>query len=81
MREPDGLAMSSRNLNLSPEHRAIAPGLYRVLTDTAAALAGGRLAAPLLAAAREQLLKSGFESVDYVELRDADNLARAGGGR
>ena len=48
VREPDGLAMSSRNLHLTPEHRAIAAKLYRVLTDTAAGLADGRLAAPLL---------------------------------
>ncbi len=75
VRESDGLAMSSRNLHLTPEHRAIAAKLYRVLTDTAAGLADGRLAAPLLEAAVERLLDAGFKSVDYVELRDAESLA------
>ena len=75
MREPDGLAMSSRNLHLTPEHRAIAPALNRVLVETAAALADGRLAAPLLDAAAQRLLDAGFRLVDYVELRDAETLA------
>ena len=75
VREPDGLAMSSRNLLLAPEHRALAPVLNRVLRETAAALGDGRLAAPLLDAAVERLMNSGFRLVDYVELRDAETLA------
>ena len=75
VRESDGLAMSSRNLLLAPEHRALAPVLNRVLRETAAALGDGRLAAPLLDAAVERLMNSGFRLVDYVELRDAETLA------
>lgn len=75
VREPDGLAMSSRNLRLAPEHRPMAAGLYQVLTDTAASLADGRLAKTLLEAAGERLIDAGFASVDYVELRDSDSLA------
>jgi pantoate--beta-alanine ligase len=75
VREPDGLAMSSRNLLLTPEHRALAPMLNRVLRETAAALADGALAAPLLDAAVERLMGRGFRLVDYVELRDAETLA------
>ncbi len=75
VREPDGLAMSSRNLLLAPEHREIAPTLNRVLVGTAAALADGRAAAPLLDAAVERLHAAGFHPVDYVELRDAATLA------
>ena len=41
VREPDGLAMSSRNLNLAPAQRQIAPRLNAILVETAAALADG----------------------------------------
>lgn len=41
VREPDGLAMSSRNAYLSPEERRIAPELFRILRDTALRLAAG----------------------------------------
>ncbi len=74
VREPDGLAMSSRNAYLSAEERRVAPALHRILRDTAEALADGRPAAPLLAAARARLLEAGFTSVDYLELRDAQTL-------
>ena len=76
VREPDGLALSSRNAYLSPEQRAIAPAIYRVLTGLAERLRGsGAAAAPLLAAGAEDLLRAGFASVDYLELRDAEDLA------
>ena len=75
VREPDGLAMSSRNLLLAPGHREIAPTLHGVLVETATALAAGGPAAPLLAAAVERLQGAGFHPVDYVELRDAETLA------
>ena len=75
VREPDGLAMSSRNAYLTAEQRGAAPALYRTLRETAGRLADGGPAAPHLDAAHAALLGSGFTSVDYVELRDAETLA------
>lgn len=76
VREPDGLALSSRNAYLSPAERAMAPALYRVLTGVAERLRGGEIeAAPLLAEASAEILRTGFASVDYLELRDAETLA------
>ena len=76
VREPDGLALSSRNAYLSPAERAMAPTLYRVLTGVAERLRGGEIeAAPLLAEASAEILRTGFASVDYLELRDAETLA------
>ena len=74
-REPDGLALSSRNAYLSAEERAQAPELNAALTAAAAALIGGDDVAAALAAATARILAAGFSSVDYVELRDAESLA------
>ena len=75
MREPDGLALSSRNVYLSPEERRIAPLLYRVLNDTAAALAANpeNVAAALQNGVAE-LRQAGF-APDYLELRDTADLS------
>jgi pantoate--beta-alanine ligase len=67
VREPDGLAMSSRNRLLSPAERARAPALHRVL---AASLAERQPPAE----AAEALAREGFE-VDYVADRDGRRLA------
>ena len=76
MREPDGLALSSRNVYLSPEERRIAPLLYRVLNDTAAALAANpENVAATLQNGLAELRQAGF-APDYLELRDAADLSR-----
>lgn len=75
VREPDGLAMSSRNGRLDPQARARAPALYRALSEAAAALRAGSAAAPVLAAARGAVLAGGYERVEYLELRAAEGLA------
>ncbi len=74
VREPDGLALSSRNAYLDPKQRAAAPALYRALTGAAAAIAGGQTPSAAAKAATAQLRAAGFE-VDYVEARRADTLA------
>jgi pantoate--beta-alanine ligase len=75
VREPDGLALSSRNVRLTPEQRGKAPALAKALFAAAGRLAAGAAAAPVLAEAREKIVASGFRDVEYLELRAADDLA------
>ncbi|WP_189381044.1 pantoate--beta-alanine ligase [Gemmobacter nanjingensis] len=77
IREPDGLAMSSRNVRLDPLSRAQAPALHRILQKTAQALRGGAEVAPVLAQAVADLRLAGFSDVDYLELRTAAMLEPA----
>lgn len=74
MREPDGLAMSSRNRYLDPAGRAIAAHL-NVILATLAASQGDIAAAEAMAT--QSLLDAGFTAVDYACLRDANTLAPA----
>ncbi|MER8994596.1 pantoate--beta-alanine ligase [Mesorhizobium sp. M0678] len=73
VREADGLALSSRNVRLSPAERAIAPKLPSVLLETAERLARGSPVLPTLAEAGAAILAAGYREVEYLELRnDAD---------
>ena len=75
VREPDGLALSSRNLLLTPDQRDRAPALFRVLQSLAARLQGGAAPVPaLLDEGRAALAAAGFAPIDYLELRSGDDL-------
>jgi pantoate--beta-alanine ligase len=78
VREPDGLALSSRNRRLDAEARRQAVVLVRALDAAEAAVAGGeRAAARLLALVRAEIAAAPLARIDYAELRDADSLAPA----
>lgn len=75
VREEDGLAMSSRNNYLTPEERAIAPGLHETLQEIAGQLKqGSRDFAAHERAGRTLLSKRGFKP-DYIHVRSARNLS------
>src|ERR1044071_4620662 len=73
VREPDGLAMSSRNVYLSPDERAVAPVLYRALRLCAQKIAQGRRVTTILAEGREAIERAGF-TLDYLEARHTETL-------
>ncbi len=73
VREPDGLALSSRNAYLTATERNLAPHFHAVLKDVAAEIAGGRPVHEAQFIGRDRLEGAGFR-VDYIEARDAENF-------
>ncbi len=73
-RESDGLAMSSRNLRLSPDDRQRAPVLHRAMAQAAAAIVGGASVHQVLDDAQAEVLAGGFDSIDYIALHGAEDL-------
>jgi pantoate--beta-alanine ligase len=74
-REDDGLARSSRNIYLNDVDRAAARALPRALGEAARAIQAGGDVTAILDHARSRIIAGGFDSVEYVELRDAATLA------
>ncbi len=76
VREPDGLALSSRNVHLSPAERAAAPALRRALLSARSCWAAGeRSAGALRDAMRSTLAAEPLADVEYVSVADGSTLA------
>jgi pantoate--beta-alanine ligase len=73
VRERDGLAMSSRNVYLSPEQRGVASVLYRAMKQSAARLRAGDDIEAAVAEAAGMITEAGF-AMDYFEVRHAETL-------
>ncbi|QUL37445.1 pantoate--beta-alanine ligase [Erythrobacter sp. JK5] len=78
VREPDGLAMSSRNRYLSEADRAAAATLPAAMKRAIAQIEGGAAVEASLNELKAALIAAGFSSVDYAELADARSLAVLG---
>jgi pantoate--beta-alanine ligase len=74
VRERDGLAMSSRNVYLSPEERQTAPVLYRAMKESVRRLRAGDDVEATMAGGAETITAAGF-TLDYFEVRHAETLA------
>lgn len=75
MRDPDGLAMSSRNAYLSAEQRQAAVALPNALKAAAKAISEGENVTAATKRATDAILAAGFSSIDYFALADAETLA------
>ncbi|WP_159981154.1 MULTISPECIES: pantoate--beta-alanine ligase [unclassified Novosphingobium] len=74
VREPDGLALSSRNAYLSPEQRAAAVALPIAMRAAIAAIEAGAEVPATLAKLEADILAGGFHAIDYAQLREAADL-------
>lgn len=74
VRDPDGLAMSSRNVRLTAEGRRKAPALYAAMLAAARDFRSGMAQDQAMSRAAEAVLAEGFASVEYIALRDAETL-------
>lgn len=73
-RENDGLAMSSRNMRLSAEARAIAPSLNHIMQKCIIDAKAGKSLNETVSYAKQRLAEMGFGKIDYFEFRDSAQL-------
>lgn len=73
-REPDGLAMSSRNRYLTSDERALAPVLHQLMQEAATDIRAGASISARMTKAQTAVIAAGFE-LEYLEVRHADTLA------
>lgn len=76
IREKNGLAMSSRNQYLSAPQKQIAANLYKQISAVKNTLEAGEDVESAIDNARKSLLKSGFDKVNYIEIRNSDSLSK-----
>jgi pantoate--beta-alanine ligase len=77
VRAPDGLAISSRNVYLNDDERAIAPALHATLVEAAGRIAKGADINGACTQGQTALQAAGFSKVDYFQCVDADTLEPA----
>jgi len=74
VRDKDGLALSSRNAYLTDQERHIAPVLFETISSVAKRYVEGVSPGDLEDWGRKKILDAGFQDVDYLTIRDAENL-------
>jgi len=75
VREPDGLAMSSRNKNLSPEERKSALSLYQALMHAHKMIKNGETDSKKIKTAMQEIISNEpFTKIDYIEIVNYNNL-------
>lgn len=77
VRDTDGLARSSRNMLLTPEHRQAAPHIYAVLSDAAISLRGAVSVADAKRIIAERIDSNPLLETEYVEIADSTTLQPA----
>jgi pantoate--beta-alanine ligase len=80
VRADDGLALSSRNAYLTPAERAVAGKLNVILKDAIEQLRAGQPVEAVETAGLKALASAGFDPIDYLEVRDPNDLSRLGPG-
>jgi len=74
LREPDGLALSSRNARLTTDQRVIAPYIFKALNNVVDELGEGVTNAKAISNATDYLNFNGITTIDYLEVVDSKTL-------